>query len=57
MSSFTPQQLQTVVVAFNKLGYSSPAVAAAAMELSSTLPPLAPEFPGAEDTTASAVLR
>jgi len=57
MSSFTPQQLQTVVVAFNKLGYSSPAVAAAAMELSATLPALAPEYPGAEDTAASAVLR
>jgi hypothetical protein len=31
---FTPQQLQVLVVAFNKLGFSSPAVAAAALQLS-----------------------
>jgi len=43
--AFTPQQLQTAVVAWNKLGYSNPAVAAAAVRLSEVLPHMAPQFP------------
>lgn len=53
MTEFTPQQLQTAVVAWNKLGFSSPAVAAAAVRLSEVLPHLAPEFPDAEPAAAA----
>lgn len=53
IESFTPQQLQTSVVAWNKLGFTNPAVAAAAVRLSEVLPHLAPEFPEAETTAAS----
>lgn len=45
MDAFSPQQLQTAVVAWNKLGFSRPSVAAAALRLSEVLPHLAPEFP------------
>lgn len=48
MEDFTAQQLQTAVVAWNKLGFTNPAVAAAAVRLSEVLPHLAPEFPDAE---------
>lgn len=52
LESFTPQQLQTAVVAWNKLGFTNPAVAAAAVRLSEVLPHLAPEFPEAETAAA-----
>lgn len=45
MEYFSPQQLQIAVKAWNKLGFSSPAVAAAAVRLSEVLPHLAPDFP------------
>jgi hypothetical protein len=45
LASFTPQQLQTAVKAWNKLGYSNPAVAQAAMRLDQILPHLAPDEP------------
>lgn len=48
IKEFTPQQLQTSVVAWNKLGFTNPAVAAAAVRLSEVLPHLAPEFPDKE---------
>lgn len=43
LASFSPQQLQTAVKAWNKLGYSNPAVAQAAMRLDSILPHLTPD--------------
>jgi hypothetical protein len=49
LEQYTPQQLQTVVVAFNKLGVSNPQVAAAAVRLSQVLPHLTPEFPDAAE--------
>jgi hypothetical protein len=45
IADFTPQQLQICVKAWNKLGFSNPSVAAAAMRLSDILPHLAPDFP------------
>lgn len=53
LEAFTPQQLQTAVVAWNKLGFTNPAVAAAAVRLSEVLPHLAPEFPETETATAA----
>jgi hypothetical protein len=45
MADFTPQQLQIAVKAWNKLGFTNPSVAAAAVRLSELLPHLAPDFP------------
>jgi hypothetical protein len=52
MASFTPQQLQIAVKAWNKLGYSNPSVAAAAVRLSEVLPHLAPDFPDGLEAAA-----
>lgn len=49
ISSFTPQQLQTAVRAWNKLGYTNPAVAQAATRLDEILPHLNPDLPQAEE--------